>query len=119
MKYKVLELTEKGQLGEVKDPKFFGNTTFNDIDMAEDLRNYLGGNHVVFVETHPGYQIIKNSDRTHCVIIKANADTDTEHFIAYDYISNGDGYGRVIYCSSRTYKSYKGACKKVYSYLNN
>lgn len=118
MKYKVMELTEKGQFGEVKDRKFFDNSTFSDLDRAHDLRNYLGGTHVVTFETHRGYRIILNDSNpssVYGIIITANQDTDTEHYIAYSYM--GDGYNKT-YINSRSYKTFKGASKKVREYLN-
>ena len=114
MEHKVLNLTEKGKF----EDSDFGEVIFNDFDRAMDLRNYLGGNHVVLTETHPGYRIIRKDLRTHCNLLTGNAGTDTEHYIAYNYITDGDGFGRSIYCSSKTYKSFKGAAKKIRQYLD-
>lgn len=62
--------------------------------------------------THP------DASNQHAIILSGNDGTDTQHYIAYSYISNGDGFGRSVYCSSKTYKTYKGALKKAAEYLS-
>lgn len=63
--------------------------------------------------THP------KSPNHHALILSGNDGTPTEHYVAYSYITDGDGFGREIYCGSKTYKTYKGALKKAKSYLSN
>ncbi len=115
MESRVMKLTSKGRI----ERSDFGATAFtgeDGLDRAMDTRNYLGGDHVVFTETHPGYLVIRNNDRQYGLIITANAGTDTQHYIAYLYLSD-DGYSST-YCASKSYGTFKGACKKVAQYLS-
>jgi len=114
MEFKVEKLDSKGNLTESD----FGEVTFNDFERAMDLRRYLQGDHVVTFFTNPDYQILRKNGSSHYVLLRGNTGTDTEHFVAYDYISNGDGYGRPVYCSSKTYKSRKGALKKIRTWMD-
>ncbi len=117
MKSKVVKLTSTGRIEESD----MGTAIFegsDGLERAMDTRNYLAGDHVVFTETHPGYVVIRNDDRFYGLIITANAGTDTQHYIAYLYLSNEADWDGDTYCSSRSYKTFKGAAKKVRQYLD-
>lgn len=115
IKNAVVKLDRKGNV-EVSD---LGATSFTGEDglaRALDTARYLGGDHVVTTQTHPGYLVIRNGDHQYGLIITANAGTDTQHYIAYLYIDAG-GYGDT-YCASKSYGTFKGACKKINQYLS-
>lgn len=117
IEHRVVRLTEKGNfepaaiVGHEK-PYFVGEEGF---DRAMDLRDYLAGDHVVVSEPQTGYVIVRNKRHRRGLIITANAGTDTEHYIAYSYYGSGHDE---IYLGSKTYKTTKGAAKKVYQYVN-
>ena len=119
MKHEVFKLEKNGTIadcGEFGSPVFTGE---DGLDRALDLCAYLGGDHVVFTETHKGYRIIRKNRRFHALILNNNSgpDIDPGGYIAYNYVSNGDGYGRSVYCGSKYYKTFKGAAKKAHEYL--
>ena len=119
MEHKVEKLDSKGNFldSDFGNPVFEGEDGF---DRAMDLCQYLGGDHVVFTETHKGYRVIRKNRKEYALILDGNSGPDVidpGHYIAYDYLSN-DGYGGSIYCGSKSYGTFKGAAKKVYQYLN-
>jgi hypothetical protein len=119
IQHKVVNLDEKGNWSDIAEADFGGDTTFvgeEGFDRAMDVRNNLSGDAVVYTETHNDYRIIRRDMSTHCLIL---GDGEYNRFTAYTYISNGDGFGRSVYGSSKGgYKSFKGASKKVRQYLN-
>lgn len=119
MEHQVINLDSKGNFSDSD----FGNVSFDGddgLDRALDLCAYLGGDHVVFTETHKGYRVVRKNRRFHAIILNNNNGPDIEPggYIAYNYVTDGDGFGRSIYCGSKYYKTLKGAAKKVYSYLS-
>jgi hypothetical protein len=90
---------------------------FSDFEPAMNLRDRMGGSWVVHTETHPGYEVIRSDRRGYGLILTCNAGTATQHYLAMYYLDNKADWDGDTYCSSRTYKTYKGAGKKVRQYL--
>lgn len=115
MQHQVIKLDSKGNLSDCGD---FGSPVFEDTDglqRAMDLRNYLGDDYVVFTETHKGYRVFRNRPNHYGLVLTANDGLDSQHYIAYSYHGSGHDSN---YLGSKSYGTYKGACKKVYQYLH-
>lgn len=111
---KIMNLDPKGNYSTIEGFE----ASFNDYDRAMDTVRYLGGDAVLVTENRPGYVVVRNEDRIYCLILTGNAGTDTQHYIAYSYMVNEADWDGDTYLSSKTYGTYKGASKKIYSYLH-
>lgn len=114
MQHEVLRLTSKGEFR-----KIIGGS-YDDLDEAMQRRARLqhSGAFIVLTETHKGYRVLRNDDRHYALILDGNTGpdvTDPGHYLAMLYITAG---GQDTYCASKTYKTYKGAAKKVHDYLD-
>ncbi len=114
--YKVQRLTAKGELVNLIGSKVEDFET----GMQRVERNQaLGRSEIVLVTlVRPGYLVVRRDRREYGLVLTANAGTDTQHFIAYDYLKNEADWDGDTYLASKTYKTPKGALKKVYQYLN-
>lgn len=118
IEHKVLQFDAKGNLSQ----RVLGDTTFvgeDAFERAMDTRNYLGEDFVVVTHTSKDRTIIRKDMRHHYILLTTNSGTDTQSYTVFSMITNGDGFGREVYGSSKSgYKTVKGALKTIKKWMS-